>query len=67
MVTTNTASHGSPSTYTRLRQECENLLAIAKKIENVALTKRAFTDDADFMKLMDEFMKKRQDVISVAP
>jgi hypothetical protein len=67
MITTNMSSRGDPTTYTRLREECERLLEIAKAIEAFTRTQRPFDDDDEFVRLLDEFKRIRAEVLSISP
>ena len=58
MVTTNMASHRLPHTYIELKLECEKLLKIAEKLAAIAQAKSEFNDDAEFLKLKDEFRQQ---------
>jgi hypothetical protein len=40
-----------------MREKSETLLKIAKEIESIARTNSEFYDDADFLKLKDEYKK----------
>lgn len=67
MITTNMSSRDDPSTYTRLREECERLLEMAKAIEAFTRTKRMLNDDDELARLLDEFKKIRAEVLSISP
>lgn len=63
MVTTNSASGHDPQTYKTMREKSETLLKIAKEIESIARTNSEFYDDADFLKLKDEYKKSLIDAM----
>lgn len=58
MVTTNMASNQLPHTYVELKRECEKLLKLAEKLAAIAQAKSEFNDDAEFLKLKDEFRQQ---------
>jgi hypothetical protein len=55
MYTTNTASHGIPTTYSLIRAECEELLKIAKEMEQIALVNSRFLENNKFSQLTEAF------------
>jgi hypothetical protein len=66
MITTNAASASDPSTYTSLREECEKLLQIAKKLEDKARANRdAFSEDQEFLQMKKEFQSRYISVHSI--
>jgi hypothetical protein len=55
MYTNNTASRGIPTTYSQIRAECEELLKIAKELEQIAFADSAFLESDRFLQLMTSF------------
>lgn len=66
MVTTNMASTSDPLTYTRLREECEKLLQLAKELEGKTLENReTFAADQEFLQLKDALRAQNMSVQSL--
>jgi hypothetical protein len=66
MYTTNTASKGLATTYANRREECEDLLNIAKKIEAITARGGSFSDDPIFESLEQDFRGKLLSLLSLS-
>ncbi len=56
MRTTNTKSESDPKTYANMREECDKLLKLAEKLEQISSENPDnFLYDSQFRKLKDEY------------
>jgi hypothetical protein len=66
MITTNIASASDPLTYTRLREECEKLLQLAKELEGKTLENReTFAGGQEFLQLKGALRAQNMSVQSI--